>query len=353
MDRVSASGYQVLGVGRSWQNKNLGAGIQGTTFDQVWFQGVQESIVETIQKAGITPADSTLGSPDTQLLNAIQILAGANSTAAITANTTLTPAMAGLVLVNAAAGNVTLTLPASASAGGTPLRFIIARTDSSGNTVNFALHSGDALLLGTGSQTIAGPGFVSLFGDGGSNWVQLAGGGSSGPAYGNQSFFTSGTMTVPSGVTTIWTTGCAGGAGGNQYFSGGAGQFVFKQPSSVTPGHVLTATIGAAGAGSAVSATAGGNTTLVDTTSATTLLTLTGATAPSGSVQSYGYPNGGGLSGGSTLPGASGPFGGGGGAAGTTGPNVGQAAAGYGAGGGQGQSASGGNGSPGYLLVEW
>ena len=165
---------------------------------------------------------------------------------------------------------------------------------------------------------------------------------------------TSGNWTVPAGITTVWVSGCAGGAGGNTSFSGGAGQPAIKSPLSVTPGHVLALAIGAAGAGGTTisGGTGGGNTVVTDSTTSTVLLTLTGAAASGGGV-SAGYPSGGALCAGSTLPGASGPFGGGGPAGGNSGGTNGGPAYGYGAGGGQSQSATGGNGAPGLLILEF
>lgn len=161
-------------------------------------------------------------------------------------------------------------------------------------------------------------------------------------------FETSSTFIVPPGISSIMVSGCAGGAGGNDNFSGGAGQPVISQSISVTPGHTLAINIGAAGAGGSTSG--GGNTTLVDSTSSTTLLTLVGATSPGTSV-SIGFPNGSGYCYGIGLPGASGPFGGGGGGGGTATAN-GSDAYGYGAGGGQSNVGAGGSGAPGLIIIE-
>jgi hypothetical protein len=168
-------------------------------------------------------------------------------------------------------------------------------------------------------------------------------------------FTSSGTWTVPQGVTSILVSGCAGGNGG--YGSGGtggaAGQWVIKQHISVTPGSTITVTIGAGGAGSTGNCNYGGNTTLVS--GSTTLLSLSGGGGGGydGSVSS-GYPRG---SNGYTntsssiyisAPGASSPFGGGGGAGGG-------AAYGYGGGGGgsAGGGTNGGSGAPGIIIIEY
>jgi len=170
-------------------------------------------------------------------------------------------------------------------------------------------------------------------------------------------FTSSGSWTVPQGVTQILVSGCGGGGGGgaSSYISstnyyggtgGGAGQSTIKQSISVTPGHSLSITIGAGGGSSAN----GGNTTIVDSTSSTTLLTLSGGSIyysfglgePALSYAGYGGP------------GASGPFGRGALCGySTTGFN----ATGYGSGGGGAGGASGsyagGSGAQGILIIEW
>ena len=220
-------------------------------------------------------------------------------------------------------------------------------------------------------------------------------------------FTANGTFSVPSYVSTIWVSGCAGGGGGGSGAGnssgqstlvgggggggGGAGQNVIKYPISVTGGHSLSVSIGAAGAAgtngttnAGSSGTAGGNTVLTDSTSSTTLLTLTGGdgggagAVPSantvggggaGGAPGSGYPYGsGGTDGnypGNGGPGASSPFGGGGGGArGSIGGAIsGFDASGYGSGGGGGgdgygsssavNGGAGGNGAPGFLVIEW
>ncbi len=175
MDRVSSAGYQTLGVGRSWQNMNLGSGIQGTTFDQVWLQGVQESIVETIAKSGQTPADSTLGSPDTQLLNAILAFAGANAQSiSSTPGSPLTALSAGLVVVDATAGNISITMPAAAAANGQSLNFIFVRLDGSSNTVSVASAGADTSVPTGGFPFgLNVGGLLWLKGDGVSRWAVI------------------------------------------------------------------------------------------------------------------------------------------------------------------------------------
>lgn len=101
MDRVSAPGNQIISGGRrTWRNKNLGAGVAGTTQDQLWYAGVQESIIGAIEAAGLTPADSALGSVDTQLAQAIGILGRR-----VTGQCRLTVASASSLLLSPFDGN--------------------------------------------------------------------------------------------------------------------------------------------------------------------------------------------------------------------------------------------------------
>lgn len=70
-----------------------------------------------------------------------------------------------------------------------------------------------------------------------------------GAGSGQQIFTSSGTFTVPSGVTTVYVTGCGGGGGGiNTWGSGGgAGAWCMKVPVTVTPGGSISITIGSGG----------------------------------------------------------------------------------------------------------
>jgi len=214
-------------------------------------------------------------------------------------------------------------------------------------------------------------------------------------------FTSSGSFPVPAGVTTLYVSGCAGGAGGGGGGSnntsnasggggggGGAGQNVIRQAFAVTPGQVIPITIGAAGVGGAggtqgnndaAGGTPGGNTVIGS------LLTLTGAGAPSGGPQGgavsaggvgsgLGFPQGqtgansmpaqtGGAFAGNGGNGASCPFGGGGsgGRSGQGAGVIGTPAIGFGGGGGAGgpcylsggSGAAGGAGAPGIVILEW
>lgn len=214
---------------------------------------------------------------------------------------------------------------------------------------------------------------------------------------GKQKFPGVGSFTVPTGVSLIYLSGCAGGGGGgagggggnNGAFGaggggGGAGQSIFREPYAVTPGQVINITIGAGGAaGVPASATTGGNGGAGGNTVIGSLVTLNGGVGGSGGLSSgsvapggnpgSGYPYGGFGGDGSlnvaTAYGGSGgscPFGGGGnsGRAATTDGVGATAASGYGAGGAGGgghygnvsplyAGGAGSAGMPGVVFIEW
>ena len=201
---------------------------------------------------------------------------------------------------------------------------------------------------------------------------------------------TSGSFTVPAGVTELCISAVAGGGGGgdSSFFgggggSGGAGESIVKRKFAVTPGTVINITIGSGGVGSIASTATGSAPTAGGNTVIGSLITLHGGqpginagngqnTAPGGGY-GQGFPTGsyGGdgnlnVGSGNGAPGASSPFGGGGGAgrAGTDQGTDGTAGSGYGSGGGSGggkygtapltaRGGNGGNGAPGIVMIEW
>lgn len=79
------------------------------------------------------------------------------------------------------------------------------------------------------------------------------------PAKGGQIFTSSGTFTVPSGVTSVRVSIVGGGGGGNSWYStiGGYGGAGYAAISGLTPGGGVAVTVGAGGASSPNTATAG------------------------------------------------------------------------------------------------
>ena len=281
------------------------------------------------------------------------------------------------VVLDCSSSSVTFSLPLAGSAGGAPIHVQVVRTDSSGHTLQVETAGSDTALLFSSPLLISGPGQAAFTSDGVSRWfltgsqtgsyaalngsatevfnVANAATATEAVAFGQLAvsarclrFTTSGTFTVGAGITSIRVSGCGGGAGGDSNYSGGAGKPTLYQMLSVTPGHALAINIGSAGA----IASPGGDTTIVDTTTSTTLLTLEGALFTGGGL--FGYPTGGGRGSVDTAAvGASGPFGGGGHGGSNILGGPGGDAYGFGAGGGGGVGWPGGAGAPGIIFLEF
>ncbi|AMG45328.1 hypothetical protein AL520_13285 [Achromobacter xylosoxidans] len=208
---------------------------------------------------------------------------------------------------------------------------------------------------------------------------------------GYRAFLSSGTFTVPAGVTMLYVSGCAAGGGGgagagytanSQYpgGGGGAGQFVILQPYPVTPGEVIPVTIGFGGGGGLgqQAGQAGGSGQTGGVSQFGSLRLLGGAGGSGGSVGGGGqggdgFPRGGGAAtlfnlgtaGTSMLimsgSGAPSPFGAPGQGASSASFNIiGANAVGHGAGGAGGNAltalgtgSNGGTGAPGAFFIYW
>jgi hypothetical protein len=234
---------------------------------------------------------------------------------------------------------------------------LASKTDKSTLTTKGDLYVRDAtgitrLPIGSDDQVLtADSGQTS-----GVKWASPAGGG--GMKY--QIFTSSGTFTVPSGITKVYVTMVGGGGGGGGGSAsdtgqgGGSGGAYFKTAVSVTPGSDITVTIGAGGAGGAwlYSGSTG------ETTSFGSYLSATGGKGGGGSIGVSGDAGLQGSPANKTL-GADGSRDNGKGGDtifGLGGVTTSRNATGYGSGGGgsaQDSDLSGGAGSPGYCLIEW
>jgi hypothetical protein len=219
--------------------------------------------------------------------------------------------------------------------------------------------------------------------------VTAASNGSSGYIGGQGQVFTStGTFTVPSGVTAVKVTvvggggngGSVPGCGGNAAGGGGGGGVAVRYVTGLTPGGTVTATVGGVAGtssfGAFASATGGASVGASSTggnggTGSSGTYNIAGGKGGDGSTNVFNNGSGGGGGGagsgngipGITIPGctnvqipgtgASGVFGRGGNGS----HNIGQAANGFGNGGGGTGSGSpgsgGGAGSTGIVIVEW
>lgn len=210
-----------------------------------FFNQIQEEPIAVILDAGIVLDAAVL----TQLRQAIRRVAGGNVTT-ITATTALTADHAGLVLASAAAGNVTLTLPAANAAGGRPMRLTIVRTESSANTLTIQRAGTDTVNGVTGGPLPTGA-IVHLVSDGASAWTVVGGAGLRQVEH----YTAGGNSTVPwwarRARVAVWGAGGSGGGSSSLSFPGGGGGpgGYGEGTYQVWPGTVIPVTVGTGTAG--------------------------------------------------------------------------------------------------------
>jgi hypothetical protein len=142
MQRISTStrALNLFGTGKDgFKNGDLAAGLQATRLNAEWFNSVQEELCRLVVGAGID-LDVEV---NTQLLQAVRRMSGGNVRTVTTGHTVLTADDAGLVLVNAAAGTVTITLPSANVLNALPFKF--QRIDATDNLVTVSAAEDDAI----------------------------------------------------------------------------------------------------------------------------------------------------------------------------------------------------------------
>lgn len=190
----------------------------------------------------------------------------------------------------------------------------------------------------------------------------------------NQVFYANGTFTAPSGISTIYLSGCAGGGGsaGSNFGvtaatgGGGSGAGVSKFPYNVTAGNNYTVTVGTGGSAGSSGGGAGGSGTNTTFNSTFILRFGAGSTVAAGglggSIASAATAGGIGVSasgiaasGSNGGAGGSSLFGNGGEGSASTGsaPTYGYCGGGGGAGSGDSASHGGAAGKDGILIIEW
>ena len=163
MDRISGPNNVVVGGLRQWQDRNNSTNTLGTFGNALWFNGVQESILYPVTSLGLVPSDAD----NTQLFQAMRALAGSTLIGISTAGTTmLTRLHAGIVEVNATAGNIVIDLPAP-TGDGIVFRYEFVRIDSTANTVTVQTPAGAIIAEPASAASILLPGssFVRLICD--------------------------------------------------------------------------------------------------------------------------------------------------------------------------------------------
>ncbi len=145
MQRISTStrALNLFGSGKDgFKNGDLAVGLQATRLNADWFNSVQEELCRLVVGAGID-LDVEV---KTQLLQAVRRMSGGNVRTVTAGHTVLTADDAGLVLVNAAAGAVTLQFPRASELKA--LSFTFRRLDKVAENSVTALLSGTDVIDG-------------------------------------------------------------------------------------------------------------------------------------------------------------------------------------------------------------
>lgn len=151
MQRISTStrALNLFGSGKDgFKNGDLAVGLQATRLNADWFNSVQEELCRLVVGAGID-LDVEV---KTQLLQAVRRMAGGNVRTVTAGHTVLTADDAGLVLVNAAAGAVTLQLPRANELKALPFTF--RRLDKVAENSVTALVSGTDVIDGSATSGV-------------------------------------------------------------------------------------------------------------------------------------------------------------------------------------------------------
>jgi hypothetical protein len=123
----------LFGAGKhGFRDGNLGLGINPTQFSADYCNDIQEELMAIIEGAGVAPNTAVV----TQVRQAINRMFGGNIT---TVNFdaspfALTADHAGLVLIDATAGNVVLNLPAANLVTALPIEYVFEKIDATANT---------------------------------------------------------------------------------------------------------------------------------------------------------------------------------------------------------------------------
>lgn len=266
MDRTSAANYIDIGGGRrGHRDRNTAAGLPGTRLSADFLNDIQEELLALVEGTGQTANTAD----QQQLWQGVRRLAG-RQVRVVTANATL-DADDGLVLIDATAGSIVITLPSAAALAGTVAgvakissqQLTLVRTDTSGNTVTLQRAGSDKLGRGTAVNYLMTATEVLRIASTGTDTWRLVSCSVLGRR--EQTLTGSGNWTVPAWVDFIDVEfiGGGGGGGGNTTQGGAGGGGAGGRASGsyvVTGGQVIAYAIGAAGtAGVNNSGTAAGN----------------------------------------------------------------------------------------------
>ena len=176
MDRIDTDtkAVNLFGAGKhGFKGGDLPNAVLATRLNARWFNDAQEELIAIIEGAGLAPAADVR----TQIRQAVKRICGSNVTTVNAGNSpfVLTEDHAGLVLMDAAAGNASATLPAANALLLMPLQFRFLKLDATGNVATVSRAGLDTFVGGATSFTLNGLGdFRTIFSNMVSKWCTLA-----------------------------------------------------------------------------------------------------------------------------------------------------------------------------------
>ena len=346
-------GTTAIALNRASANLALTGLLSGT------FQGSTSGSVQLIP-AAVAGTGTVLTMPAT---TGTIITSGDNGTVT---NTMLAGSIANAKLLNSSVtfNGVAVSLGASGTITATATNALTIGTGLSGTSYNgsaavtIANAGVTSIVAGTGMSVSGATGAVTITNT--STYGGLTG----------QLFTSTGTFTIPTGITRVKVTLVGGGASGGgdngtAGSGGGAGGSVISWLTGLTPGNTISVSaIGAGGSPSTGNGNSGGTTTVSSGTQTITTMSATGGTGGSAGQGSSGGNGGSGSGGTFNINGGGGQLSGGGGSgnggnaifggngwATTSGANPGYQ--GSGGSGAKGGGANSGTGGAGLVIFEW
>lgn len=249
-------------VNGEFVDEDPAAGTPGSLIPSAWGNAVTKEILNAILAAGFEPDEANLS----QLTAVFRWFAGGTATT-FSATATLTKSQCGLVLANATAGAMILTLPESNAALGI-VEVVLRRTDATTNMLTIAASGADRIMLDTtatpaglaSTELLFSGDFLRLRSDGSGKWwcvgqaqlpASIASGLNSYDVAGTYSYSVPPVLRSGRRVARVTVTG--GGASGGMDSStgaggGGAGGTAIKKISLAVISSV-SVTVGAGGGG--------------------------------------------------------------------------------------------------------
>lgn len=173
MDFIQTSNKQVdkFGPGKhGFSAGNPAGGVPATFLSPDWSDGVQQEHINLIEGAGLVASGADL----TQVRQAVKRLTGGNVTTVNFAVSpfALTADHAGMVLVDATAGNVVINLPPANVLVGLP--YVFRRVDTTANTVTVNRAGADSIDEGGASFALTSKAIQQVRSNGATTWSTVA-----------------------------------------------------------------------------------------------------------------------------------------------------------------------------------